>query len=285
MGTAVEQVSAALPAPMLVVFSMLLAVGVVVWLMGRSLARPACVLSGLALGAAGGLAATHLGSFRGLVMLGIVVGGGIAGAVLAAMLFRLWVAIVGAVLLALIVPAGLIVWHGTDPPSFAATQATEAADAGGNGDEADDAGEDGDGAIPGVSEVAAATTGKSDSGAIELAAESLEGLHAKQSEAIGDWWAGLETTTRRRLMYGCGIGAAVGLVLGLLAPLTGAAIESAVAGAMLIFFPGRALLSHFFPEQAGWLPQSPRWTVLWLCLITLAGFWLQWITTRKSADK
>jgi hypothetical protein len=201
------------------------------------------------------------------------------------LLFRFWVAVSDAVLLALVVPAGLMVWHGTPPPPglSAATQPTEADSNSGDTPEDDAGSEDTEDFTPSADEVAAAAT--QPDGAMRLAAGAMKDLYENQAGAVAEWWKELTPQTRRRLLYGSGGGALIGLLLGLLAPLTAAGIESAVAGAMLIFFPGRALLTHWMGEQAAWLPQSPRWTVLWLGLITLVGFWLQWIISRRSTDK
>jgi len=293
-----QSVADSMPPAIVIAFGIAWLIGLIVWLLGRALAKPACVLSGLAFGAMGGAMLGHAVALQGVMLLAGVIGAGLAGALLAAGLFRLWVAGVGAVLLALIVPAGLLVWTGTPTPIDAATQPLEEkqgaetpdeqaapTESGGQraNAEADadfpptptnqaDAGNGGEGqsskktGIPSTDEVAAATQ---PSDAVDLAIRALRGLYQQQVEAVTGWWDELDNATRERVGYGSAIGALVGLLLGLAAPFWAASLESAVAGAMLMFFPGRALLARWFPEQAGWLPQSPRAVIL--CVLGLAG--------------
>ena len=62
-------------------------------------------------------------------------------------------------------------------------------------------------------------------------------------------------------------------------------IQSAVIGAILLFLAGRQLLLYHLPEQMGWLPATPRGTVLTIGLITAAGLAIQWALFRRQADK
>jgi len=287
-----QSVAASLPEPIIIGFGVAFVLGLIVWLLGRALAKPACVLSGLGLGAIGGAVLADAVAAQGITVLVVVVGAALAGAILSAMLFRLWVGVVGAVLLALLVPAGMLVWEGTPTPVAAATatqpsdeaqiDAPERAPSDERLAEPERESSENDpepSESPSASDVVAATQ---PSDAIDLAVRALRGLYQQQAEAVADWWAQLDATTKERIGYGSAGGALIGLVLGLIAPFSAAALESAVAGAILMFFPGRALLAQWFPEQTGWLPQSPRMVVLSLVALTLLGFWLQSMLSGKN---
>lgn len=94
--------------------ALLVAVGVVLWLLGSRLAKPAAVVSGVVLGAsvAGGLAGLWSGMGT-LTIAFITLGGAVLGGVLSGVLFRLWMGLSGAIVLAAVVPAGVLVWQGT----------------------------------------------------------------------------------------------------------------------------------------------------------------------------
>jgi hypothetical protein len=126
----------------------------------------------------------------------------------------------------------------------------------------------------------AATTQPSD--VRDLAVRALRSLYDQQAAAVGQWWDELDQTTKRRIGYASAGGALLGLLLGLVVPFWATALESAVAGAMLMFFPGRALLAHWFPDQAAWLPDSPRMVLLALVVLTLIGVWLQYLLSGKK---
>jgi len=305
--SAIESVAGELPTGMTLVFIALLVLGLIVWLLGRVLAKPACVLSGLALGGAMGLAGSHFIDQSATASFAFAVAGAIAGALLAAMLFRLWVAAVGALLLALIVPAGLVVWEGTPPPPMqtaAAATSDESAE-GESPDAAKDAADEEDAAAAtsfdkprgeGASEEESAdgeppaeedetSQWRQYLASLQAAGDALQGLYDKQAASIEQWWDELDDQTRQRIYYGSAVGALIGLLLGVIAPYTAAALESAVAGAMLLFFPGMRLIQHSMDQPPEWLPESPRATLLWLGLITIVGFALQWTLARQNTKK
>ncbi|WP_432800186.1 hypothetical protein [Poriferisphaera sp. WC338] len=87
--------------------------GLILWVIGRSIAKPACVVSGLVLGAVAGLVAGTVLITNGLYVIPLMVFGGIIGALLAGLLFRVWMGISGAVILGMIAPVMLFVWQGS----------------------------------------------------------------------------------------------------------------------------------------------------------------------------
>ncbi|QDU33843.1 hypothetical protein KS4_19010 [Poriferisphaera corsica] len=103
-----------LPIGLTIAMGVAMAVGLVLWLIGRSIAKPACVISGLVLGGIGGLAAATYWQLEGLMILPLIVGFALAGALLSGLLFRLWMGISGGILLAVLGPLCMFVWQGAD---------------------------------------------------------------------------------------------------------------------------------------------------------------------------
>ncbi|MEM1212366.1 MAG: hypothetical protein AAGI68_08720 [Planctomycetota bacterium] len=94
--------------------ALLVGVGLLLWLFGSRLAKPAAVVSGVVMGAS--VTASLAGLWAGLNTLTIAfiaLGGAILGGVLSGVLFRLWMGLSGALVLAAVVPAGVLVWQGT----------------------------------------------------------------------------------------------------------------------------------------------------------------------------
>ncbi|NBC10839.1 MAG: hypothetical protein GVY24_03775, partial [Planctomycetes bacterium] len=93
---ALNGAEAALPLAVLGLFVLMVIIGLVLWLLGGALAKAACVVSGLVLGGVGGWLIGAALADQGAYVLPLVIGGSIIGALLAGLLFRIWVAIVGA---------------------------------------------------------------------------------------------------------------------------------------------------------------------------------------------
>ena len=289
-----REVAAALPPAGVVLLAGLVCLGTVLWLLGRRLARPACVVSGLILsGAAGYLIARSLAE-QGAYMLPLVVGAGIAGALLSGLLFRVWMAVGSAIILALCVPAATIVWQGTPAPEVATPPVTaSSAEAGAPSEtesasprraaaESPPASKMGDESAGSASK---AETGGETAGLIEGIRGTVEAAYGRQMETIRVWWEELEEESRWAIRLTALIGAAAGLLLGLIAPYTAAAVQTALAGSLLIYLPGRALLARYAPDTATWLPETARATLLMLGLITLIGVLLQWAMFRSRPRK
>lgn len=105
--------------------------GAVMWLMGRRLAKAAGMLAGLFVGGVVGLLVGNGLAEEGAFTWSLVVGAAIAGALLALLLFRVWVGGTAAVLVGLAAPAAVLVLQGTPPvtPSPSPTSGSEAAEA------------------------------------------------------------------------------------------------------------------------------------------------------------
>ncbi|MFP4145347.1 MAG: hypothetical protein ACLFV3_09400 [Phycisphaeraceae bacterium] len=281
-GYVMDMVSDNLPLSLLAAVGLVLLIvaGLLLWLLGRKLARPACVVSGLVLGSLAGWFTAEAAAPEALLPL--VIGLGVAGALLAALLFRVWIALSAAGLLALAVPAAVLLWQGTPlPAATAETETATEAPAVAPGPEA--SGED---------EPAEGDAGDAERSAISeqvdeaarRAGEAARGWVGRQVEAVSAWWAELEGPVKQRIYLAAGFGAVAGLVLGLLAPLITASVESALVGSILVLLPTGRLITDYAPDFAGAVPQTPRMFLLWLGLITVVGILIQWTLFREKAD-
>ncbi len=319
-----------------------MALGLVLWSLGGRLARAGTVTAGFVVG---GLAVTSLSiglasaSGVGPWVLLLGVGGAIAGALLAWLLFRLWMGVMAAVLLALAVPAAVLVWS---PPQEAESGETQAQRVAAMEDQASSLVD----ALKqtwreGMSEAlnseqvqqamrdaaAAAARGDATDGDAALAASGLDAQQV-QTYALGQarrvwdvlkvawdremaklraWWDGLATGTRTTVIGGSAVGGVIGLVLGLLMPRIMASVQTALVGALLLFFPAGILVHAYLAGPvgevldeaeleagvagvagvAGWAaywPTQPRAMLLSVGLITLVGLLLQCTVLRRKAD-
>ncbi|MEM8783629.1 MAG: hypothetical protein AAGE65_12335 [Planctomycetota bacterium] len=318
-----------------------MALGLVLWLLGGRLAKAGTVLAGLVVG---GLAVTSLSiglasaSGVGAWVLALGVGGAIAGALLAGLLFRLWMGVTAAGLLALAVPAAVLIWM---PPGLERDEAEGAADATAAVQPlAFGEGEDGGTLVDSLKETwneglaealdaeqvqaALAETGQGGEVA-EVVPESLVDAERVQAIAFGQarrvwdvlkaawdremarlgaWWDGLATGTRTTVIGGSAVGAVLGLLLGLIAPNFMAKLQTAMVGALLLFFPAGVLVHAYLvgPVEealegtdtaaattgvaglASYWPTQPRAMLLAVGLITAIGLLLQWTLFRKKTD-
>ncbi len=298
------------------VFTVLaLGAGVVLWALGGKLARPACAVGGLVLlGLVAFEFVPRLTTNETAILVATIVAA-IVGGVLAAMLFRLWMAISAAALMALLVPAAGIVWSGAVGGPLPA-DGDEAPYTDTNGDRDEVSGLTAEQTSEALENLARDVTdrilNRGDDGESEAEDEpgygrggdaSGEGADSQESEAMASlvstlreawearvqtlraWWDGLSARGRTVIVTGGLIAAGVGLVFGLLAPYAAAAFQTVVLSGPLILFPARELIRHFLDAQPAWLPDSPRATLLTLGLITLAGLVFQWTMLRRPADK
>lgn len=249
--------------------------GLVLWLLGRKLARPGCAACGLVLGGlAGFILAQQTQSMQWLFAL--VMGGAIGGCLLAWFLFRLWMGISAAVILGLSVPAAVLVWQGV--PVAPATQEARVADA-----EAANQ--------PLEFEANAADVPARDGGGVlstdVLAAldEAWRKAYDEQAAAVRRFWDGLGSGAQWTMITASAAGASFGLIAGLLAPYFAAAVQSSLVGGLLMLGGAIRLSATHLPEQAGFLPTGLRGRLLLLGLITLAGLAIQWTLARQRTDK
>lgn len=318
LGQAVEptnfaELMQAMPAAWTAVLGVALVVGLVLWVFGGRLAKNGVMLTGFVAGGLGaatlaaglsvgsdavtageGGASTALSGGNGLWILGTGIGGAIAGVLLAALLFRFWMAGVTAVLLAAVVPIAGMIWEGNGPPlpSIESAQSVtlDALGAGDSLPEADqlraaqEAGERGATADTPTDRFGAATEMADALFDQQKFIDGLSAVWATQVEEVKLWWSEMEPGARRFLVAGAGAGALVGLVLGLVMPMVAASLQSAMIGSVLILFAGRTLLLKYVPGAGGVLPDNWRGVLLSLGLITVLGVLIQWTLRKKKSD-
>ncbi|MEM1353555.1 MAG: hypothetical protein AAGC44_07420 [Planctomycetota bacterium] len=267
-------------------------IGLLVWLAGGKLLKPAMVVGGLVLGlTTGGLLSPFIESTGFFIV--FIIGLGIAGALLAGLTFRLWMAMSAAVVLATVVPAAMLVWQNTPTnqitgPGDTEQQAAEVRER--YETEADQLSPESREMIQGLIKQQSPTSLASANSILDeqggQAIEAIKGVVFEHGEQVKQWWEQNTTAAHRMAIWGMIGGALVGLLIGIIMPKHAAALQSAMVGAVLIFVPGRELVVGWAPEGfANWMPVSPRGTLLALGLITLLGFCLQWTLYLKPDDK
>lgn len=271
-------------------------VGVLIWLAGGKLLKPAMVLGGLVLGLAIGSLLSPFIQSTGFFLLFL---GGLAlvGAMLAALTFRLWMALSAAALLATVVPAAMLIWQGTPTQDITGPPSTPQVEPHTEEEvrqrfelSIDQLTPETRDTVQGLIDeqspdsLASADAILEEQGA--QAIEALKGVAFDNIEQLRQWWDQNTTAQQRMAVWGMIGGALVGLLIGIIMPKYAGALQCAMVGAVLIFVPGRELVVGWAPPSySGWLPVSPRGTLLALGLITALGFTLQWTLYLKTDDK
>jgi hypothetical protein len=280
--------------------SLTLAAGLILLTLGSKLARPMCTLSGLVLGGIGGLMIGEALADKGGIVLALIVGLAIAGALLSALLFRIWMAISGALIFG-VTAASVVLLVQVPPedtgPSEETGEYAEPADT----EEADGLtieipidelteqvregfaeamadGEEGEPAQLTIDEETAKKVGWA-------IVDALRGMSAYYWNQLGLWWGEAGSGARGGMLLVGLVAAVIGLLLGLVGPYKAASVQSAVAGAVLILFSAFSLVAQLRPEQMEWLPATPRGVLVGLGLITAVGLGLQWTVFKRNTDK
>jgi len=264
--------------------------GVLIWIAGGKLAKPACVVGGLLLGIYLGLLLSGFVSSAGFGM--VLIGGlAIAGGLLAMLLFRVWMGLSTAIMLAIVVPAAVLVWQGT-PIEDAATIDTSALSTqlqtqlDENKDRIDETTR---------AEVTSLLSQQTQDSTVDAqailqehgieAAQALRGQVFENLETAKTWWRDNSSQTQKNMAWGMLGGALLGLLLGMLMPVRAAILQTAFVGGVLAFVPGREIVVGWLPDAAPFLPASPRGALLAIGLITLLGVLLQWTLFFRKVDK
>ena len=255
-----------------------LLIGLVLWTLGRKIARPVCAVSGLVT-AASAIAIAVRNVENPTWQLGLVVAGGVLGCVVAYLLFRLWMGITSAALLALVLPTLVLIWFEPsvqrDPNEV--EQLMVDTDSGehepreieASQDEDKDKNEDKD---------------ESDAEAGAELFAWLEPLVQSVGDELRAWWDGIEPATARIFLLTAGIGALIGLLAGLIFPYMAASIESALVGTLLVGGCGLLLAGIYANVDADLATRNPKTLAAVVGLITVVGVVLQWMVFRRKAD-
>jgi hypothetical protein len=244
-----------MPAAGQAVLVALLVLGLLIWSFGRKLIKPLCVLLGLFAGAAAGLAAAHALDSSLLIVWSAV--GSVIGGVLAWLLFRLWMGGALAIVLALALPAAVVVIMGASAPAGQTDVKEQFLEF------RRDVEED---RSPGVQ-------------------ARLAAIYEQQRDEAAAWWKSLGSAGRKRAA-GCVLGGAlVGFLLGLIRPKFAAALMASLLGSVMIVLAGERLLAVDAPDFYASLPVGPRVTLAAVGLITILGLGPQWTFSKRKADK
>ncbi len=242
------------------------AVGLVLCLVGRKLIRTVCAVAGLAGGGAVAYAMIPGDSGQQMLFIGIVIGA-VVGLIVFWLLFRVWMGLLLAAILGLGAPMAGLVLHDNLPPIIPQSAGqfvhdlTEAAEQVAERDP---------------------EKSRSDVPSVPQLAGRVRQMGEEQIEAISTWWEQTSRGDRYTTMLSAGVGALVGLVIGLIAPQFTAALASSLLGAIMLV---SAVCGMDIPLLQGVMPQTLPGRAAAVGLITIIGWALQWIVFRRKADK
>lgn len=247
--------------------------GLVMWMLGRKLARPACATGGLVLGGLGGFALAHSAGIGASWHFVSVMAAAMAGCLLAWFMFRLWMGLSAAVILGLAVPAGVLVVRGVPPLPEAQAQI-----------QLHDAGEPLQ--FDNAESSSPPTTLEDQARAIiSPLLTALRQELERQLASIRAFWTHLGGQAQWTLLIAAFAGASFGLVTGLIAPYFAASIQTALVGGLLLLGVAIRLSQTHLSESSRFLPTEVRGRLLLLGLITLAGIGIQWTLSARRTDK
>ena len=253
----------------------LVLVGVALWLLGRSITRPLCALSGLLLGAAAMLALGRLlGHFEYYLVLVIV--GAVVGCLMAWFMFRLWMGLSLAAVLAIVVPVAVLQWQELKPadqdesPQIDLAPLIETATGSAIGSAI--------GSATGTN-----TEPNTDSTEAPTVAERLDDLWRGAVEKSREWWQGLPGGGKTTILIGAAAGAVFGLFFGMLAPYWSSSGLSALAGTLMVLASMQYWVGLTEWQLPPWL-WGPQAQTIGVGLITLVGMIVQWTFFRARPD-
>ena len=309
------------PASWSVALAVVTLAGFVLWGAGGRLARAGVALGGFFVG---GLLATSAAAALepgGSWVIGIGVTGALAGTLLAFLLFRVWVGLLGGLILGAVVPAVLLLW-GVNPPDVPGEAGSGAAaveplriepgassfgifdgdrEATGDAESADRTLEDAvSDTVRGAAVEHAREVGLRVSAALGDFFETASAAWKAQLDALKASWSGLADGQKHTAMLGAAGGFLVGFLLGLALPNPAAALQTALVGAFLLcggtllllqrhagLFRGAAEpATDASPVAAASAPAGvdPRVLLLTVALVTLVGLLLQWTLASRRSD-
>jgi len=263
--------------------------GLVLWLAGGRLLKAACIFGGAMLGMIlGGLVMAFVDSAG--IAIASMIGLGLIGALGAWLMFRAWVAMAAALVLAIAAPAAMIVWQGTPTDTLAQDTklAAEQLETRYN-QTAEQLSDEARNQVRSLIDQGDRTSlVQADQVLAEQgveAASNARGVIFRNLESMQAWWREHSTEAQRTVGIAMLIGAGIGFLLGLMAPNYAAAVQSAIVGAVLIVVPGRELVLTHLPDAKSLIPTTAQGILLTTGLITLVGLALQWTLYLRRDDK
>lgn len=245
--------------PRLLAFGFLAFFGMVLWVFGRKLARSGCGFSGLMAGVSFALIlpSSHTSPQNMLIAVCI---GGVAGFVLAWLLFRVATGMTLAVTLALAVPLADLAWRDNLPTIIPIKVETE------------------------VTPHLAGGLQTKDMIPVALEVKPFLQTNANiQCQALRSWRDQLDDDTRHTMGALALAGALSGLFIGLVFPYMATSAESSLFGSLLMLIGFFNLATHFKMPIPVEKLTSPSQAICIVGLITAAGIIAQWMMWRKKS--
>jgi len=244
----------------------LAAIGLVLYLLGRRLVRPAFGAVGLIVGAAAMFAvatawiAQHWPQAPPAAFATI---GGILGGLAGFLLWRLGIGLILAVAIAIIAPVACLLATRTPGPEIGAPLVE----------------------LREELQTTARPNNASDAPAPRDALASLDKARQAIWQTSRDWWAALPNGHRWLLGTLCIGGALLALLIGLALPGFSAALVTALLGSLMLAGPVYRLAAVIGERAQALLPQNPRVFLYALLIATLVGAILQWTVLRPPRSR
>jgi hypothetical protein len=256
--------------------------GLVMWSAGRRTLRTVFAAGGLMVGCMMGLAASDVQRVVdiGMPTWSVVLIGAVVIGVIALAAYRLVLAASTGVLLAALIPLGVLttvqIENGTI--SIQAPLATGEPDL---WDQWLDSVEDATPPLAAVEPTPASASAIDD---LPQWSERVRRFARLFSELPRQMWESTSGPLRWIVVASAASGGVLGLFLGAAAPAISASVVTALGGSLLLLTSGWTIaLKLHAPEQ--WLPHTtPQW-LLWWMVAAVIGLCLQWIFRSKPADK
>ncbi len=269
-------------------------VGLVLWAMGRKLARPGYALSGLLGGVVFALAIPQARQNTQTLMVAILVAS-LVGMLLAWLMFRVATGFTLAVTLAVVLPAAELAWQSDHFPQFPdigiqmQAPTKESAEV----ETAPPIGSDFFTKEPNMppeyekvyESFQALDTMKISSGLTNSLKIPTWTAEKTPGEIIKQWINQFDESARRATVVLALCGAVLGLFIGLIAPYWAVSCQTALVGSGMMLISAHHLLPRLSESLSSPLIDTPQQGIICLSLITVAGIGLQWITWRKKADR
>lgn len=244
--------------------------GLVLLLMGRRLIRTACAVGGLVLGGLLiGALTIHVLNAPQYVLFGLI-GGAVVCCLLAWFLYRMWMGLSCAILLAMLSPMATIIIQGKTEAVSTQIESLK---------------QDNPYAEIEKPNLAALNPDALDQETREELWRQLQALWGPIGDRVSAMWEQLDTSGRTTVLIAAGVGALLGLLFGLIAPNGAAMLQSAAVGAMLILIGALGLAFIHLPDAMAKLNLSERIILVLLGLITLHGVGIQWTLFGRKVDK
>ena len=278
---------AELPWTGLIPVAVLFLLGLVMWSSGRRTLRTVFAAAGLLVGCVIGLAATDVQRVIdiGMPSWSVVLIGGVVIGVIALAAYRLVLAASIGVLLAALIPLGVVT--AAEMGAVTIEEGTiniQQPLATGEPDWWDEWLDSAEAVTPPIIAVEPTPTSASALDDLPQWSERVRRFASLFFELPEQVWDSTSGPLRWIVVASAASGGVLGLFLGAAAPAISASIVTALGGSLLLLASGWTIaLKLHAPEQ--WLPHTtPQW-LLWWMVAAVIGLCLQWIFRAKPADK